>query len=106
MPYLEHGLLVLAVFHLGLGEVEYGPLNPVLVRVVDVDIWAPDHHKALHPPVSVGLQKVQVAFFGDNGAAEGTEVRVGDGPQGSGNSMAWTPLVPRGPSRGAPAAPT
>lgn len=69
--HLQHGLLVLAVLHLGLGEVEYGPLHRVLVRVVDVDVGAPDHHEALHPPVGVGLQEVQVALFGDDGAAEG-----------------------------------
>lgn len=31
VPYLEHGLLVLTVLHLGLGEVEDGPLNRILV---------------------------------------------------------------------------
>lgn len=77
MPYLEHGLLVLTVFHLGLGEVEYGPLNGILVRVVDVDVRTPDHHKTFHPSIGVRLQEVQVALFGDDGTAEGIEVRGG-----------------------------
>lgn len=77
VPYLEHGLLVLTVLHLGLGEVEYGPLNRVLVRVVDVDIRTPDHHEAFHPSIGVRLQEVQVALFGDDGTAEGIKVRGG-----------------------------
>lgn len=77
VPYLEHGLLVLTVLHLGLGEVEYGPLDRILVRIVDVDIWTPDHHEAFHPSVGVRLQEVQVALFGDDGTAEGTKVRGG-----------------------------
>lgn len=77
VPYLEHGLLVLTVFHLGLGEVEYGPLNGILVRVVDVDVRTPDHHKTFHPSIGVRLQEVQVALFGDDGTAEGIEVRGG-----------------------------
>lgn len=77
VPYLEHGLLVLTVLHLGLGEVQYGPLHRVLVRVVDVDVRTPDHHEAFHPSVGVRLQEVQVALFGDDGTAEGIEVRGG-----------------------------
>lgn len=77
VPYLEHGLLVLTVLHLGLGEVEDGPLDRILVRVVDIDVWAPDHHEAFHPSVGVRLQEVQVALFGDDGTAEGIKVRGG-----------------------------
>lgn len=76
VPYLEHGLLVLTVLHLGLGEVQYGPLHRVLVRVVDIDIRAPDHHEAFHPPIGVRLQEVQVALFGDDGTAEGVGYRA------------------------------
>lgn len=77
VPYLEHGLLVLAVLHLGLGEVEYGPLDRILVRVVDVDVRTPHHHETFHPAVGVRLQEVQVALFGDDGTAGGTKVRSG-----------------------------
>lgn len=70
MAHLQHSLLVLAVLHLGGGEVEDGPLHRVPLAVVDVDVWPPHHHEALHPAVGVRLQEVDVAFLGYDGAGE------------------------------------
>lgn len=63
VAHLQHGLLVLAVLHLGRGEVKDGPLHCVPVAVVDVDVRSPHHHEAFHPAVSVWLQEVDVAFL-------------------------------------------
>lgn len=63
VAHLQHGLLVLAVLHLGRGEVEDGPLHRVPVAVVDVDVGPPHHHVALHPAVGVRLQEVDVALL-------------------------------------------
>lgn len=55
--HLEHGLLVLAVLHLGCGQVEHAPLHWVLVAVVDEDVGSAHHHKVLHPRVGARLHE-------------------------------------------------
>lgn len=60
---LQHGLLVLTVLHLGGGQVENGPLHRVSLRVVDVNVWPPHNHVALHPSIGVRLQEVDVALL-------------------------------------------
>lgn len=61
--YLEHGLLVFAVFHLSRGEVEDTPLHRVLVAVVDEDVGPTHNYKVLHPRVGARLHEAQEAFL-------------------------------------------
>lgn len=49
--YLEHGLLVFAVLHLGCGQVQDPSLHWVLVIVVDEHVRSAHHHKVLYPRV-------------------------------------------------------
>ena len=69
--YPQQSLLVLAVFHLGRGQVDDGALHAVPLAAVQVDVGAPHHHVALHPAVGVGLQEVEVALLGHDGAKVG-----------------------------------
>lgn len=62
--HLEHGLLVLAVFHLGSGQVEHSPLHRVLVVVVDKHVGPAHHHKVLHPRVGPRLHEAQETLLG------------------------------------------
>lgn len=66
--HLQHRLLVLTVLHLSRGEIENSPLHAVSLCVIDVDIWPPHHHKALHPSVGVRLQEVDVTLLRHDGA--------------------------------------
>ena len=61
--HLEHGLLVLAVLHLGGGQVQHAPLYWVAVAVVDEHVRATHHHKVLHPRVGAGLHEAQEALL-------------------------------------------
>lgn len=66
--YPEQSLLVLAVLHLGRGEVDDSALHIVPVVAVQVDVGPAHHYIALHPATGVGLQEVQVAFLRHDGA--------------------------------------
>ena len=52
---LHHGLLVLAILHLGCGQVNDAPLHRVFVAVIDEDVRATDHDEMFSPVAGQGL---------------------------------------------------